>query len=258
MKKHPDLDMWMTSPVPQNLQDYYKSEDYLSHTDKGRSLFEILYQKVKAVRTNRKLTWLKRLSGSTGRLLDVGTGTGEFMIAAKARGWKVSGVEPNVTARNKAQGKGLQLSESLESIDNGGYDVITLWHVLEHLPNLDESIEKLKALIKPNGILVLALPNFRSWDAQHYGPYWAGYDVPRHLWHFSKPSVIELFGNSGFELEKIRPMHMDAFYVSLLSEKYRSGKMRWATAFFIGLLSNVKAIRSGEYSSLVYVLKKAK
>ena len=256
LKKHPDLDMWMTFPTPENLQSYYESEDYLSHSDKRATLFEKCYQWVKSVRTKRKLSWLRRTLGSTGKLLDVGTGTGEFIKAAKAKGWKVSGVEPNPSARKIALEKGIDVVAYLGDMKSGDFDVVTLWHVLEHLPNLEESIGKIKALIKPNGILVLALPNYKSWDAQHYGPYWAGYDVPRHLWHFSKSSVLTLFGNSGFELEKIRPMYMDAFYISLLSEKYRHRKMRWASAIFNGIRSNIDAIRTKEHSSLVYVLKR--
>lgn len=258
LRKHPKLQLWMTSPAPQNLHSYYESDDYISHSDKGNTLFGKIYQSVKSLRTKRKLSWLKRTLGRTGKLLDIGTGTGEFIKAAAARGWIVTGVEPNASARKKALKKGLQVEEKLEEIKSGDYDVVTLWHVLEHLPNLEGSIENIKALIKPSGILVLALPNFKSWDAQHYGSYWAGYDVPRHLWHFSKSSVIELFGNSGFELEKIRPMYMDAFYVSLLSEKYRHGKLRWVAALLNGIRSNSKAGRTGEYSSLIYILKKSK
>ncbi len=255
--KHPELEMWMTSPVPENLEKYYRSEDYLSHSDRSRTLFEKLYQNIKFIRIKRKLRLLKKMAGETGKLLDVGTGTGTFIKAAREEGWTAFGVEPNPVARKIALEKGLEVTKELNEVSANGYDVITLWHVLEHLPNLEESVSRINSLLKPSGILVLALPNFKSWDAKHYGPYWAGYDVPRHLWHFSKPAVIALFGQNGFKMEEIRPMRMDAFYISLLSEKYRRGKMRWFSALVCGMLSNIKALRSGEYSSLIYILKKA-
>ena len=248
--------MWITEPTPKDLNPYYQSEDYISHSDRSDTLFEKLYQRVKAYSLNKKLRLLTRYTKSRGRLLDYGAGTGAFVQQAQKGGWHAEGVEPNELARLRAREKGLSLEQSWKALSKGGYDVITLWHVLEHLPDLENSITRIYQLLKPNGILVLALPNFKSWDAQHYGSFWAGYDVPRHLWHFSRESVEALFSTHGFELQKTHPLYFDAFYVSLLSEKYRTGKMRWLSAIINGIRSNTKAISSGEYSSLIYVLKK--
>ncbi|MCE2613601.1 class I SAM-dependent methyltransferase [Flavobacteriaceae bacterium D16] len=256
LKKHPDLNMWLTEPMPKDLDPYYQSEDYISHSDASDSLFEKLYQRVKKYSLNKKLRLLSRYSLRKGRLLDYGAGTGAFVKQALKGGWQAQGVEPNNRARIHAQNKGLSLEQNWKGFPNEEFDLITLWHVLEHLPDLHGSISRIRELLKPNGILVLALPNFNSWDAQHYGPFWAGYDVPRHLWHFSRESVEELFRAHKVELLGTHPLYFDAFYVSLLSEKYRSGKMRWIAAIVNGIRSNASAMVSGEYSSLIYVLKK--
>ena len=199
---------------------------------------------------------LERLLGSRGRLLDIGAGTGDLVNQAISMGWQAEGVEPNLAAREKARQKGIVLEEDWEALPQEAYDAITLWHVLEHLPNLEESIDQIGNLLKPKGILIVAVPNFKSYDAKFYGKYWAGYDVPRHLWHFSKDAVEAIFSKNNFQLNKIHPMQLDAFYVALLSEKYKYGKMRWLPACYVGLMSNLRAWRSGEYSSLIYVLKK--
>ncbi|MCY1240886.1 Methyltransferase domain protein [compost metagenome] len=133
-----------------------------------------------------------------------------------------------------------------------------MWHVLEHVPNLEDQIKELKRLLKPNGSIIIAVPNFKSYDANHYKEFWAAYDVPRHLWHFSKTAIHKLFQKENIELVKILPMKFDSFYVSLLSEKYKTGKMNFVKAFFVGLKSNWKAKRNFEYSSHIYVLKSAK
>lgn len=133
-----------------------------------------------------------------------------------------------------------------------------MWHVLEHVPDLQNQIKELKRLLKPNGAIIIAVPNFKSYDAKYYGEFWAAYDTPRHLWHFSKTAIKKLFQNENIELVKILPMKFDSFYVSLLSEKYKTGKMNFIKAFFIGLKSNWKAKEKFEYSSHIYVLKNAK
>ena len=257
IKKHPEFNMWITEPIPKELEAYYQSEDYISHTDASQTFFQKIYQRVKRYSLNKKVRLLDRYTKGNGKLLDYGAGTGAFVQQAILGGWEAKGVEPNKAARERAKEKGLDLLKSWEGLTQSDFDVITLWHVLEHIPDLQGSIEQLKRLLKPNGILILALPNFESWDAKHYGAFWAGYDVPRHLWHFSKDAVDSLFSSSGFELLKTHPLYFDAYYVSLLSEKYRSGKMRWVAAIFNGLRSNLKAMTSGEYSSLIYVLKKS-
>ena len=146
--------------------------------------------------------------------------------------------------------------EELFQLEPAKYEVITLWHVLEHVPNLQEYISELKKLLKPNGVLIVAVPNFKSYDAEYYNEFWAAFDVPRHLWHFSKKSIDLLFSKHGMSVSKTLPMKFDSFYVSMLSEKYKTGKSNILRAFWIGLKSNIKAMSNNEYSSLIYVIKK--
>lgn len=252
-----NLDMLVTQPQPENLNPYYNSAAYISHTDANTSLVDKIYQRVKKINLKNKLKILqKHTSGK--KLLDVGAGTGDFLVVAKENGWSVNGVEPNLKANGKASEKGLNLKTTLEDFSNQKFDVITLWHVLEHVPNLTDQVTRLSNLLAEDGTLIIAVPNFKSFDALHYKNFWAAFDVPRHLWHFSKTSISKLFEKENMQLLKTYPMVFDAFYVSLLSEKYKTGKQNFITAFFIGLRSNIKAWRSNEYSSLIYVLKKAK
>lgn len=252
----PVLDMLITEPQPGNLGKYYESEDYISHTDARKSLVDKMYYTVKRYNLKRKLSLIASYT-SDKRLLDVGAGTGDFLAMAKKYGWEVTGVEPNELARLKAGEKGIQLLEGLDAVPTGlKFEVITLWHVLEHIPDLEAQISKLVGLLTENGVLVVAVPNFKSYDAKHYKEYWAAYDVPRHLWHFSKKSIQGIFAKQGMKLLKTKPMIFDAFYVALLSEKYKNGKQNFIRAFWIGLMSNIRAMGSKEYSSLIYVLKR--
>jgi 2-polyprenyl-3-methyl-5-hydroxy-6-metoxy-1,4-benzoquinol methylase len=249
-------DMLVTNPVPDNLSDYYKSEDYISHTDSKKSLIDKVYQSVKNITLKRKLKLINSFETSSKNILDVGAGTGDFLNVCKNNGWNTIGVEPSIIAINIAAQKGVFLKENLSEIENKRFDVITLWHVLEHVENLSEYISNLNNLLSDNGRLIIAVPNFKSYDANYYKAYWAAFDVPRHLWHFSKTSIAKLFSEVNMVVENTIAMKFDSFYVSLLSEKYISGKMNPIKAFYRGLLSNIKAKRTKEYSSLIYVLKK--
>lgn len=251
-----DMDMLITQPRPETLDKYYQSESYISHTDANSSLIEKLYQAVKKYSLGKKVKLINKYVKEGKTLLDFGAGTGDFLITAKNRNWSVAGVEPNSKARELAKTKGMNLSSKLEMLKNNKYKVITLWHVLEHLPNLEEQIEELISRLGDEGILVIAVPNFRSYDAKFYKEFWAGYDVPRHLWHFSKTAIEKLFSKHELKITKIKPMIFDAFYVAMLSEKYKTGKTNFLKAFCVGMWSNIKALGSGEYSSLIYVLKK--
>ena len=252
-----DLDMLITSPQPspENLGKYYESTDYISHTDSKRSLFEKAYHFVKGIALNNKLNLINNCSATKGNLLDIGAGTGDFLLTAKQNGWNTIGVELSEKAKGIAIGKGIQFSDSTEELESNSFDVITMWHVLEHVPNLEIQIKELKRLVKPNGTIIIAVPNFKSYDANHYGKFWAAFDVPIHFWHFSKTAIKLLFEKEDIKLEKVLPMKFDSFYVSLLSEKYKNGKMNYVKAIWIGLVSNWKAKRSSEHSSHIYVLK---
>ena len=254
------LDLLITSPQPseENLGKYYESDDYISHTDGKRSIFEKAYHFIKNIALKNKLSLINDLQQSKGNLLDIGAGTGDFLLVAKNNNWNTVGIEPSEKAKAIAKAKGVELKSNLSELESNSFDIITMWHVLEHVPNLENQIKELKRLLKPNGSILIAVPNFKSFDANYYKEFWAAYDVPRHLWHFSKTAIEKLFAKEELELIKILPMKFDSFYVSLLSEKYKTGKMNYIKAFSIGMQSNLKAKKNYEYSSHIYVLKNAK
>lgn len=252
-----NLDMLVTHPQPSldQLGKYYESDDYISHTDSKRSLFEKAYHIVKGIALKNKLNLINLEQSAKGAILDIGAGTGDFLAVAKQNGWTTTGIEPSPKAKSIAISKGISFVENTTELANHSFDVITMWHVLEHVPDIDFQIKELKRLLKPTGTLIVAVPNFKSFDAKHYGKFWAAYDVPIHFWHFSKKAIELLFAKENMKLKKVLPMKFDSFYVSLLSEKYKNGKMNFIQAFFIGLQSNLKAARTKEYSSHIYVLK---
>lgn len=253
-----EKEMLITSPKPsiETLPNYYKSEAYISHTDSKKSLADKIYQQVKKYMLLKKLKWIEKKYPSKGKILDIGAGTGDFLVEAKKRGWKVYGIEPDEEARNRASDKGINLVENSSNFQSEKFDVITMWHVLEHVYDLKNQILELEHLLKKNGLLVIAVPNFNSYDAHHYKQFWAAYDVPRHLWHFSQSSFKTLFSGTGFKRTDTRPLIFDAYYVSLLSEKYKTGKTNFVKAISIGLKSNLEARSTSEYSSLTYFFRK--
>ncbi|WP_308469746.1 class I SAM-dependent methyltransferase [Gelidibacter japonicus] len=255
-----EFEMLETFPQPsvEKLPDYYKSEDYISHTDAKRNVFEKVYHLVKGIALKRKLKLINSFSNNSKFLLDVGCGTGDFLQVAYKSGWAITGIEPNEQARkiaNKKTNDSVFNSEKLFKLEEQKFDVITLWHVLEHLPELNEHLSVFAKLLKPEGVLIIAVPNYKSYDAKLYKEYWAAYDVPRHLWHFSQESITKLANKINMKIIKTAPMKFDAFYVSLLSEKYKTGQMNYIKGFWNGWRSNLEAKTSGEYSSLIYVLK---
>lgn len=250
------LDMLVTEPVPKHLENYYHSEHYISHSDSAVSFIDKIYLLVKRFSLQRKIKLINSLHPEKGALLDIGAGTGDFLINSKNSNWSVTGIEPNSHARKKAETKGISLYTTTTQIPNKEYDVITLWHVLEHLPDLDKQIETISSLLKDKGTLIIAVPNYKSYDAKYYRHHWAAYDVPRHLWHFSRKSITALFKPYHLDLMKTKPMLFDSFYVALLSEKYKNGKTNYVKAFYHGLLSNLKGLHTKEYSSHIYILKK--
>lgn len=250
-----DLDMLVTSPQPENLSSYYESENYISHTDASKSLTDKLYQWVKKLNLKSKWSLAQRFDNGSKTVLDIGAGTGDFLVYGKSIGFKVQGVEPNDGARKLSAEKGIHLQSKLEELGGQKFQTITLWHVLEHLPNLDQQIEDIVSLLEEDGTLIVAVPNFKSYDAKHYKSFWAAFDVPRHLWHFSKTSIDKIFQKHQMNVIKTKPMVFDAFYVSMLSEKYKGSALYLFKAFLIGLWSNTKALFSKEHSSVIYVLK---
>ena len=259
-----EYEMLVTIPVPENLSNYYKSEDYISHTDSKKTVFDKIYQTVKNITLKRKLRLINEcllhqnsISRPEKNILDIGAGTGDFLKVCKVNLWNVFGIEPDMEARNIAAKKGVLLHKDVSHFTDKKFEIITLWHVLEHVENLEEYISTLEKLLSKNGTLIIAVPNYKSYDAKYYSKFWAAFDVPRHLWHFSETSISKLFAPVNLTVEKTLPMRFDAYYISLLSEKYKYGSMKPISALFRGFVSNIKAIKSKQYSSLIYVLKKS-
>ena len=250
-----EYEMLVTYPVPKNIEDYYKSEAYISHTDSKKTFFDKSYQVVKNHTLKQKLILLNSFKSSSKSVLDFGAGTGDFLKICKNNNWQVLGIEPSAEARENAVKKGVHLKENLLDVTNQKFDVITLWHVLEHVENLKSTIKALKSLLQPEGRIVVAVPNYKSYDAKFYKEHWAAYDVPRHLWHFSQKAIRKLFLEAEMIVEETLPMKFDSYYVSLLSEKYKTGKSNPVKAFYRGFLSNLSAKSTTEYSSLIYVIK---
>lgn len=247
-----------TNPIPdlQDLGKYYKAEAYVSHTSSNKGLINFLYNRVRKRTLKQKVSLVSRLvKGRT--LLDVGCGTGHFLKAAKDAGFTVAGIEPDADARalaDKLNGIKPMPREEFMGLSST-YDIITLWHVLEHLPELNSDIAKLSTLLRPGGALLIAVPNPTSYDAEHYKANWAGYDVPRHLYHFSPAVIKQLFAKHGFRLDETLPMKYDAYYVSMLSERTMGGGV--LKGFLTGWKSNRKARRNGNtWSSQIYILRK--
>jgi 2-polyprenyl-3-methyl-5-hydroxy-6-metoxy-1,4-benzoquinol methylase len=248
-----------TNPRPgaKELGKYYQSTEYISHSDSRKGLLATVYQQVRKYTLSQKLSLISKLQ-EKGEILDIGCATGQFLHFMAEHGWKTTGIEPDEKTRAHAIIEfGLQVfpEEKLNSFRNASFDVITMWHVLEHVSALNERMEQLKKLLKPQGNLIIAVPNCDAYDAETYGAFWAGYDLPRHLYHFTKQDMELLMAKYGFTIVKILPMKFDAYYVSLLSEKYRYGKTRWFQALWNGFWSNCKSKQNNGYSSLIYVIK---
>lgn len=252
-----DFYAWKTIPelTEAELQAYYPDEGYASHEDRATSLKTALYLWIKNRNIKTKLGWISQHL-SKGALLDFGAGNGAFALAAQRQGWDVSVYESTPNASAILQKTALQMVD--KNLPPDSYDVITLWHVFEHLNTPLDALTQFYNALKPGGVLVLAVPNIDSWDAKHYTADWAALDVPRHRWHYGKRAIAQLALLTGFELFKIHNMFWDAFYISLLSEQYRKAKAPWANALYKGVCSNLKGWRNKNTSSLTFFLQKPK
>jgi 2-polyprenyl-3-methyl-5-hydroxy-6-metoxy-1,4-benzoquinol methylase len=259
-------DFLFTNNFPSNssIGKYYDDLKYISHSNTKKGFVNKLYHFVRACMIKRKLNFVcKQSKKKTGKILDIGCGTGYFLNEAKRKGWKTFGIEKNECAGNMAIERFnliVKPEHHIYKFPKESFDVITLWHVLEHLENLNEIMEKIYDLLLPDGIVVVAVPNCSSYDAKHYKTYWAGYDVPRHLWHFT-PETMELFVKKNkFNIICKKIMPFDAFYISLLSERYKkvNSFIAFIKAMFIGAVSTVKALfNKNKGSSMIYVLQKS-
>ena len=252
----------LTNPRPKNerLGVYYESDMYISHTNSSAGLFNWMYQTVRSYSIKTKVSLLKSLNLSGTQHLDIGCGTGEFLRACEVAGFNTKGIEPSEIARKKAiknYGLSVSANSDLSRLGKSKFDSISMWHVLEHISNLNETISEFKRILKANGKIIVAVPNYSCWDASYYKEYWAAWDVPIHLWHFSKKTIVQVFKNHGFQLIKTKPMLFDAYYVSLLSEEFCSGKKNFLKSFIVGTLSNViGSLTKRGHSSITYVFEK--
>ena len=248
-------------PVEAEIGKYYETPDYISHTDTRKGAMNTIYHYVRSYMLGRKARLVAREAHrKRGRLLDIGTGTGYFADAMVGRGWKVEAVEKSPQARAFAKEHfdlDVKPESALQEFAPGSFDVITLWHVMEHLEHLNETWEKLFKLLKERGVLIVAVPNPSSYDAEKYKEWWAAYDVPRHLWHFT-PSVMQQFGvKHGFKLAEQHPMPFDAFYVSMLTERYKGSRLSFLKGMWTGLLAWFSSLAKKERSSsMIYVFRK--
>lgn len=245
-------------PAKNKLQEYYKSEEYYSHQENKTGFIPRIYEKVKSINLKNKLRMATYGMGK-GRVLDIGCGVGDFLHVMENKDWETTGIEPSADAiaiaktRMNAQ---LFAPEDIDKLGDESFDLITMWHVLEHVDDLKNEIAHLERLLKKGGRLVLALPNFKSYDANYYKEHWAAYDVPRHLNHFCRQSIDNVFKNSQLTLIKTDKLVWDAFYISYMSEQYIRHSFALLRGIFRGWVSNLKARNSGEWSSLVYIFEK--
>ena len=262
-----DCELLITSPRPSNTQldKYYTSPAYTSHISTAKNILDKVYLRARSFTLTWKLSLIEKHAPASPEktLFDFGCGTGEFLKAAKFNGWLTTGMEPSRFARQQSDSvirPYIQASINDVINDNKRFQVITLWHVLEHVEDLNSTLQELKQLLIQSGTIFIAVPNHTSWDAKHYKQHWAGFDVPRHFWHFSMKSMTRLLEKHALTVVKIIPMRLDAFYISLLSEKYQNNEqvsiLGMIKAFFKALYSNQRARKNMEYSSLIYVVKK--
>ena len=255
-----------TNPRPdeKSIGAFYDNPEYVSHTDTQEGLLFRLYAVVKSYTLGRKRALLNSF-GTSKSLLDYGAGSGDFSNEMQSSGWTVTSYEPDSNARSSISKKNpeIQLIDSIESLPDDSKSVIALWHVLEHVHQLRNTLDQFNRILSPEGRLIIAVPNHLSYDAQFYDNEWAAYDVPRHLYHFDQSSMETLLGKSGFRLVKTKPMWFDSFYVSLLSEKNigNTGGLSifigWGRAFLVGIVSNLKALGSTKKcSSITYIFEK--
>lgn len=245
-----------TTPIPEDLAKYYDSTDYISHHQDDSSLTTKIYKFFQSFNLRFKANIVASVTAKYNTVLDYGCGAGEFLRYIQGD-YNTVGFEPNPQGLNFTSKKtSATIIQSLDEIKDGSIHTITMWHVLEHIPNTEEILEKLYKKLKTGGHLIVAVPNHGSYDAKYYGPFWAAYDVPRHVHHYTIKGLKNRFDSNSWKIKKWKPLLLDAFYISIISEKYRKNPLRWFKGGIVGAISNIKALKSNEFSSVVLVVEK--
>jgi SAM-dependent methyltransferase len=248
-------------PEEDVIDKYYESEDYISHSNTSKGFSNKLYRIARTIMLLRKKGIIRKVTGlNKGNLLDIGSGTGHFIDTMKNAGWQVKGIEINDKARSYSSSHfGLEITvpQNISSIQSGSFDCITLWHVLEHFHDPFKYASEIYRLLKPGGVCIMAMPNSSSYDAHHYGRYWAAFDVPRHLWHFN-PSTFRRFADkAGFTTEGLLTLPLDLFYISILSEKYCGSRIPFIKGIVVAKIYTLASFfKKNRSSSIIYLLRK--
>ena len=204
---------WLLDPpVGEELADFYVSGFYGTAAPRGGPLATALHGLNNAIR-------LRELRDvAPGRLLDVGCGKGRFLAAARDAGWDVVGVEfaPDLAASARLQGVEVHAGDFLEVPLDGDFDVITMWHVLEHLPDPAKAIARAVELLRPGGRLVVSVPNIDSLQARVGGEDWLHVDLPRHLFHFNPRSLSTLVRRAGLHVLRIGHFYPEMELIGLV------------------------------------------
>ena len=246
-----------TRPKPplKEIANYYDSKAYLPHQKTGETLLSKMYFIAKKIMLFFKIRMVIKLFYNPGKALDVGSGTGDFLLALKNKGWNVVGIAPAELARKEACRLGLPHVKAIKNCDSQEFDLITFWHSLEHVYNLKETLVSTRAALKKGGRLIIACPNYKSWDAKYYKNNWAAWDAPRHLRHFSPKSLSSILEPMGFEQTKVRPLLLDSFYISILSEKIKESRASFLKGIVFGMISNLNGLFRKNFSSQIYVFR---
>jgi len=246
-----------TSPIPKNLAKYYESDEYISHNQNKKNIKTKIYNILQKINFKYKKYILNSEIANEKNILDYGCGIGNFLDYIKNE-YNIIGIEPNENAKKIAEEKlgKEKIINKLSDISNLSLNIVTLWHVFEHIEEQKEFLNEIYKKLKPKGKLIIAVPNYKSYDSNYYKEYWAAYDVPRHVFHFSRIGMKNIFTTKKWNLKKVKPLILDAYYISIISEKYKENYFPIIKGLIRGLISNIKALKTGEYSSLIYIIEK--
>jgi 2-polyprenyl-3-methyl-5-hydroxy-6-metoxy-1,4-benzoquinol methylase len=248
-------------PDEESIGAYYQSEAYQPHQEKASSFNEKIYRWVRNRNVRYKRRIIERIV-EKGNLLDYGCGTGEFLLEMQQAGWQTIGYEPAEKAAKIAREYGLQMIQNLSEIKSK-LNVITMWHVLEHVHQANELLEKIHQVLDPEGMLIIAVPNRLSFEAQMYRSNWVAWDAPRHLYHFTPADMARLLDKHSFQIVDHKMLYFDPWYNALLSASLetsgKNGPIKIVALFkallfgklsmFFGMLDKKRA------SSVIYLAK---